>query len=99
MGRFAALWLVEGLVFVPLALSWWLTPLGYGFAHWPNGRFGEALKYWYLASLFAGAPLLLIGWLLSPMAAMFKKMSLAIGLPIAAFLIFLMLALPVFVLV
>lgn len=82
-----------------MALAWWLTPLGYGFAHWPDGRFGEALKYWYLASLFVGTPLFLICWLFSPMAAMFKKLNLAVGLPIAAFLLFLLLVLPVFVLV
>jgi hypothetical protein len=85
------------MVFVPLAIAWWLTPLGLGFAKWPDGGIGSALKFWYLGSLFVGTPLMLMCWLLSPVAALFKRLSLALWAPGAAFALFLLLALPILI--
>ena len=70
-----------------LALVWYMSPLGMGFAHWPEDH-RELLKRIYMASYFIGIPAVLIAQIASPILFAFKKQRAAYWVPAVAIALF-----------
>jgi len=71
-----------------LALGWYITPLGLGFAAWPEAN-RNLLEHLYKASYFVGIPAILIAQVLSLVLFIYGKRKTAFGLPAGALGLFL----------
>jgi len=70
-----------------LALVWYMSPLGMGFAHWPQDH-RDLLQHIYMMSYFIGIPAVLIAQIASPILFAFKKQRAAYWVPAVAIALF-----------
>ncbi|ESQ84973.1 hypothetical protein [Asticcacaulis benevestitus] len=69
-----------------LAFVWFMSPLGLGFARWPER---ELLQSIYAGSYYAGIPAILIAKVISPVLFAYRKRKAAYGVPAISIAVFL----------
>jgi hypothetical protein len=71
-----------------LAFGWFMSPLGLGFATWPEGH-RDLLEGVYALSYYAGIPAILIAQVISPILFAYRKRKAAYWVPAASIALFL----------
>jgi hypothetical protein len=79
--QFAWYWAITTVVACCAAFVWYISPLGIGFADWPDEPLRSVVQAVYLGSYFVGIPALLGGQLLSLGLAVFRKRRAAFIVP------------------
>ncbi len=71
-----------------LAFVWYMSPLGLGFATWPE-RHRDLLEYVYAGSYYMGIPEIVIAQIISPVLFKYGKRKAAYWLPAISISLFL----------
>jgi len=71
-----------------LTLGWYMSPLGLGFATWPEAN-RDLLQHIYAASYFVGIPAILIAQAASPVLFIYRKRKAAYLIPAISIILFL----------
>jgi len=88
-GIYIIYFIVTLVMTICLALAWYMSPLGLGFAAWPEAN-RKLLEHIYTASYFIGIPTIVIVQVLSPILFINGKRKAAFWLPAGALGLFLM---------
>lgn len=76
--RFFAVWVIELMVLAPLAIAWWISPIGIGFRDWPPGARGDVGRVVYIVG-FCTNIVMILAWAGSPLLAAIRGARFALG--------------------